>query len=157
MSKLRYLFNFRAPVVYDLEHLDIVIEDKMLLLISWQFKRPYLLSIPSLKKKYRNQESAVVLKVPSHLDVISIYVSSGWRKKKYKVVLKKLSLDEGTSQYIIQQFQPFRMPELTLPEIIMKILPSIKKTPNPLLKKQKLELHSLNMNIKSEKFTYPHK
>lgn len=156
MSKLRYLFSLRAPVIYDLEYLDMVIQDKILLLISWHFKRPYLLSIPGLNKKYREKASAVIVKVPSHMEVVNIQISSAWRKKKITVVLRKWQLDEDTSQHIIQQFQPFRMPALTLPEIGIRDQELPSKSPIPLLKKYVLKVNSNQTNVKSDKLTYPH-
>ncbi len=156
MSSLSKFFNFKAPVVYNLEHLDLVIEDKMLLLITWQFKGRYQLSIPTLKKKYRQRESAVLLKVPNHLNVVTIHVSTFWRKRKYKVVLKKLTLDEETSQFIIQQFKPFKMPVLNLAEIELKAQPSIMKLPIPTIYQPHLNIRSLNILPQNEKFIYPH-
>jgi len=155
MSLGRHLFNFKAPVVYHLEHLDIVVEDKMLLLLSWNFKHKYLLSIPSLKKRYRQQESAVILKVPPNTETINISVSSIWRKRKYKVVLKKFKLDEEISQLIIKQFKPLKMPDLIMAEIAMKAQPILANTPLPSLKRSSFSLRLIKIEPHSEKFIYP--
>ena len=60
MSIFRYLFCFRKPVVCHVEYLSIVIEDKILLLLSWKLKHKYKLSIPALKRRYRQQELSVI-------------------------------------------------------------------------------------------------
>lgn len=155
MSFSKHLFNFKAPVVYHLEHLDFVIEEKMLLLLSWKFKEEYLLSIPTLKKRYRQQELAVILKIPPNVGVININVTSIWRRRKYKLVLKRFKLDEGTSQLIIKQFKPLKTPNLTMAEIAIRASPLTLSSPIPFLKKSNISLRSINIEPRNEKFIYP--
>lgn len=154
MSVARHLFNFKTPIVCHLEHLDIVIEDKILLLLSWKFRHPYLVSIPSLRKKYRQRESTIILRVPSHIKVINISISSFWRRKKIKVILKKLKLDHGTSRLIIQQFKPLKMPYLTMFDVVIRKQPAVTKSPVPTLKNIKLRLSPREIHLKSDKLTY---
>ena len=155
MSIVRSLLSFRQPVVYNLDYLSIVIEDKILLMLTWKFKEKYVLSIPSLKRKYRRQESAVIIKVPSKAEVICVIISSFWRRRKFKVVLNRLKLDEETSRIIIRQFKPFQMPNMVLFPIIIKKQFAGIKTPILSLKKLEPHLRERELRIQREKFNYP--
>jgi hypothetical protein len=156
MISWRNLLDLRPPVIYKLEHLDIVIEEKILLLITWQFKRRYPLSIQGHKKKYRQKEEAVIVKLPAQLEQVKIIIGAGWRKRKVILHLKKVKLDEETRQYIIQQFKPFSMPDINLPEIKLRewerpLIPKIRWR-----KKTVGKPYRIQPKIKIDKITYPH-
>lgn len=151
----RYLFNFMTPVVYAFQHLDIVLDGKTLLLLTWKFKHNYTLSIQGLKRRYKVKESAVIVKIPSQTDVIEITISSLWRKKKYSILLKRLKLSKEASHLLISQLKPLKMPDLRLTEILVS-----KKTPvinisAPVLKSTVLNVHQFGIQLQKDHFVYP--
>lgn len=156
MSIARFLFSFRKPVVYNLEHLDIVIENKPLLLLSWSCKRSYFISIKPLKRRYRNKELSVVLKVPTHIDHINVIISTIWRKRVFRIALRKLKLNQDTAQVLIHQFKPMKMPAVKQSEIQLRKLPKVIGTPLPVLRNRNPVLKSSQIEMQSNKLVYPH-
>lgn len=151
----KQLFSFRKPVIYHLDHLDLVIEDKMLLLLSWKFRHRYKISIPKLKKKYRSRKSAVVLKLPADIKKLEIIVSTFWRKRKFKVVLKKTKLTGEATQHLIRQFKPMKMPEVKVEEAKVNLNEASLNVPIPFLKKPDLKIHINKPEIINEQFIFP--
>src|SRR5690349_4990238 len=109
MALFRQLFHLRKPTISRLDYLDIVIQDKMLFLISWQFPRKYRLKISKHHKTYFSASGSVVVKLPPYTKSIHLTVSSVWRKTKITVPLKKVALDPQTAKWLIQQFNPMLM------------------------------------------------
>lgn len=109
MLSFRKILSFRSPIIHRLEYIDIVIDEKVLLLLTWDFEKKYSVSIPSIGKVYCNKSGAVIVKIPSHIHTVLVLVRNGWRKRKIQIQLAKVKLDSVTASMLIQQFQPFVM------------------------------------------------
>ena len=163
MSFIRNFFNFRKPIVSRLEYIDIVIQDKMLLLLSWEFPRRFWLRVSAPHKRYFSISGSVVLKIPKATTRIHVTVSNWWKKVHYTVELKKLSLDAITAKWLIHQLNPMQMPTSMIkaidpdnlkPEICNFFFQST--TPLPCYKDcGALSTPELTFQLHSRKLVYP--
>lgn len=112
MVSFRKILSFRRPVIHRVEYIDIVIEDKVLLALEWDFKNKYSVSIPTIRKTYHSSSGAVIVKIPSHKEAVLVVIRNGWRRETFRIQLAKLKLDKTTASMLIRQFKPFDMPEL---------------------------------------------
>lgn len=154
MFFIRWLFDFRKPKILHLDFIDVVIADKMLLLLSWRLKRGHSLAIPVIGKKYSSRENAVVLKLPGHVDTVVITVSSFWRKTRYPLYLKKLKLDKGAADLLISRFRPFIMPSVSMKEVRTKKLEASVHLPVVTGHQRSLLVMLRPVLINKAKFTY---
>jgi hypothetical protein len=104
------VFNFRPPRIYNIDILDVVIEQHVLLLVSWEFKRKYCIHIKGIKKTYRSQHGSVVVKLPSTADNVQVTVRNFWRKRRFVTSLAKQKIDGPTAAALIQQLNPMLLP-----------------------------------------------
>ena len=155
MLSITQLLNFRRPVIYHLDYLDVVVDDKKLLLISWKFRHCYTLSIPALKRRYVQKESAVVVKLTASTDKLVLCVSTFWRKRKYRIALQRVQLDEATSQLIIRHFKPLKMPVVAVPVIKTTSTPHTKNIPAPILKGTQVKPRLIQIKTITEKLSFP--
>ncbi len=117
MILLKNLFDFNKPKFLKLDYIDIVVENKILFLVSWKSKSHNKIKIPRFRRTYHNHETAVILKLPPHTDELTITLHSLWRKRRYKILLKKIKLDKETSLHLITQFRPVEMLRLKTPVV----------------------------------------
>jgi hypothetical protein len=155
MSLFKHLLSFKKPSLKNFDYIDIVIEDKMLLLLTWEFVRGYRLSIPSLRKSYYNPNSSVILKIPSQINEIKIIISSFWRKRQYTVRLKKVRLDTETAKYLIQQFKPMPITDLRIGGVNVKNKTPVAKILLPISNIGEIRMGKIHICLQTESFVYP--
>lgn len=148
-------FHFKQPVIYKLNYVDVLIKEKGLFLISWQFADNYKLSIGGIKKTYRFREGSVVLKMPQHVTELKLVISTWWRTKEYKIHLKKVQVDQAIANQLIQQLKP--MPMICLVNENLKIADKKFRTKiaTPVYNPQLPLPCLMHPGLATEKFTYP--
>lgn len=109
MHPIKQWLDWRRPLLEELLVLDLVFENKLLLLVTWRAKHVYKVSFPLLKKSYRDAELSVILLLPKHTRQVDIFFGNGWRKIKETILLKKLVLSPELSLQLIHDFKPFRI------------------------------------------------
>lgn len=101
---LRLLFYFHQPRFRHLDCVDLVLETKLLLLISWETEHACKISIRPGKIVFRNAISAAVCQLPAGTNSVDIIIRNFWRYRKLSFRLKHLALDEQTLQYLDNLF-----------------------------------------------------
>lgn len=154
MLFIRKLLDFSKPKFLNLDHIDIVVEEKTLFLVCWKSKRHHKVRISPLNKAYRNHETAVVLKIPGDTVELTIALHSLWRKRKYRVLLKKVKLDKETAQHLITKFKPVKM--LRLKTLAFNAVPTFVDTNLPVivLKKRYFSINTFLISPVTDKLTY---
>ena len=153
----RKLIDFSKPKFLNLDYTDIVVEDKTLFFISWKLKRHHKLKIYPLNQTYCNPESAVVLKMPAATEEIIITVHSLWRRRKYRVMLKKVRLDKETARHLIMGFKPVNM--LNLKTLTVNCARPLRNTNLPVidLYRHRIKIKTQILSISTDKLTYTNK
>lgn len=140
--------------IYHLEYIDIVVQDKMLFLITWHFKKAYRLSLPQLKTSFRKKAGAFVLKIPDSVQTLDIRISNLWTKKKFRVGLKKHILDNVSAKQLIRQLNPFLMPDFLLREPSVLVVEPRPFIGAPRLKSCEIQPHCITGTPLNTKLKY---
>jgi hypothetical protein len=109
-KKLRLLFDFHQPHFRHLDCIDLVLENKLLLLVSWDSIHASKICIHPGKIVYRNPTSAAICRLPANTDSVDIILRNVWRSKKMTFWLKRIALDQQTLLHLDELF----MKRLTL-------------------------------------------
>lgn len=157
MLFIRRLLDFSKPKFLNLDYIDIVLEEKTLLLISWKFKRHYKVKISSLNKTYRSYETAIVIKMPVETNQSTITIYSFWRKQKYRILFKKIRLNKETAQFLITKFKPVETLLIKTPIITSVCTFRDTKLPMITLKEKNLNTKIPFISVTSDKLTYTNK
>lgn len=99
-KKLRLLFDFRQPHFRRLDCIDVVLEKKLLLLISWDTEHATKICIQPGKIIYRSATSAAICRLPQNTDTVDIILSNWWRSRKETFNLKRIEADEQILKYL---------------------------------------------------------
>lgn len=99
-KKLRQLFDFHQPSFLHLDIIDLVLENKLLVMLSWETAHASKICIQPGKFIYRTSTSAAVCTLPANTDTVGIILQNLWRSKKVSFVLKRIAVDQQTLQYL---------------------------------------------------------
>jgi hypothetical protein len=154
MLFIKKLLDFSKPRFLKLDYIDIIIEEKTLFLVAWKSKRHHKVKIYPVNKIYYDHETAVVLKIPADTSEVTIILYSFWRKRKYRVFLKKVKLDKETAQHLITKFKPVEMLKLKTPVVNAVRTFRGMNLPVIVLKKQDFSINTPLIIINTDKLTY---
>ena len=152
---LKYFFDFKRIEIQKLDFVDIIVNEKSLLLLSWKTSRRYFISIPALHMKYTSAFNSIVLKIPDGIDKIKLVISSSWRTRKLIITLKRVELSDKASIYIIKQLIPLKTPVVLLEKIIFpKKLLGIPNIPKPTCGRNTVSVISKDISINYGALTF---
>ncbi|MCF3110250.1 hypothetical protein LL912_15810 [Niabella sp. CC-SYL272] len=103
-KKIRQYFNFRRPVFCHLDYMDLVLENKRLLLISWKTAYANRLYIRPGNHSDGRAAGAAVYQLPSGTSRVQIVLKNIWRSGKKVIDLKNIPLDPETRRYLDAYF-----------------------------------------------------
>jgi hypothetical protein len=154
MLFLRTLFDFSKPRFLNLDSIDIVVEDKLLFLVSWKAKRHHKIKIDRPRRTYHNHETAIILKLSPDTRGLTITLESFWRKNRYTFQPKKIKLDKETAQHLIRQFKPVEMLSLNIPIANSPKIFRDTNIPVVVLKNRSVTITAPFIYINTDKLTY---
>jgi hypothetical protein len=95
MKKIKRLFEFRRPHVQQLDCIDLVIENKIIFLVSWEFTHAWKLRLRPGKLKQRGSSGAFMATLPSGISTVHLIISNCWRSIEIPIQLKLVKLDKN--------------------------------------------------------------
>jgi hypothetical protein len=128
LSGLRYFFYFQRPVFGQLDFIDIVIDSKPVFLIAWELVNGYRLKIVEPKTVFK-KSGAAIIKLPDNALFVDIVACNFWRRRRIRIPLIYVKLDENTISYLVQQFQPVSSVQLRLGTCVVKNTGSVIEIP----------------------------
>ncbi len=146
LNTLRHLLDFRQPGFRHLDCIDLVLENKLLLLVSWDATHAGKIRIRPGKAVYRKSSGAAIIKLPAGTEAIDIILYNTWRSTKTSIHLKKVTVDQATLHYINKHFLA-GLGFSVLPIKSSTAIPDIhfnNLSPRP---SQKIELPAFNITI----------
>jgi hypothetical protein len=149
----RNLFDFSKPVIYELECMDLIIEDHALLLLSWQFKNRYTVKVCEAKASYGSVTGSAIIKLSQEYDDITVIVSNFWRKRKKKLPLRKIQMDESTVQLLISELHLMPLPAVNQFNVELKKISSI-QLPHIHMKHTSIRVNPMNIHINATSINY---
>lgn len=155
-SIISRLFYFRQPMLTQLDHLPIVIHDKMLLLLIWKSRREYKIAIANTKRAYYGKEAAIIVQLASDAEFVRVHVSSFWRKRSYSLPIKKITLSDEARDMLIHQLFPMLLPNWNRKDIRLKAIAGKVKTVYSEYTRPALKLKSRAIHINQYCFDYYH-
>lgn len=104
LNSTRRFYDFRQPRFRHLDCIDLVLENKLLLLVSWDTTHAGKIRIRPGKAVYRKSSGAAIIKLPAGTAAIDIILYNTWRSAKASIQLKKVTVDQATLHYINKHF-----------------------------------------------------
>jgi hypothetical protein len=104
LKKLGWLFDFRQPRIHHLECIDLVLENKLLLLVSWDTLHTSKIRIRPGKAVYRASSGAAVCRLPIAADSIDVILHNVWRSKRTSFRLKRIAVSQQTLRYLDEHY-----------------------------------------------------
>ena len=106
-KKLRYLFDFNRPRCRHLECIDLVLENKSLLLLSWDTIHAGKILVRPGKTSYRQSSGAAICTLPFGTNAVDIVIRNVWRSVKVTFPLRRIAIAQQTLQYLeLKKSQP---------------------------------------------------
>ncbi|WP_300603886.1 hypothetical protein [Niabella sp.] len=99
-KKIRQCFNFRRPVLCQLDYMDLVLENQLLLLISWETRHTYRICIRPGNRSDKRPAGAAVYTLPEGTHTVKIVLKNTWRSTKKVINLKPFSVDPQLRRYL---------------------------------------------------------
>jgi len=140
LSASKLLLCFKKPRFGVLEVIDLVIDDKPLLLIAWKLEYGIGIKMEVFSKKYFRSCGTSVLGYRERTNTLEIKAFNLWRTTKVKVSIKHTTLDQKSAKTFTQQLQP-------LSTINLKSRTPGVRVPNTLTKLFPVNTHPLNIHV----------
>ncbi|RFM26557.1 hypothetical protein [Deminuibacter soli] len=133
VKKLRWLSDFRKPRFASLDCIDLVVENRQLLLLSWDTVHAGKIRVSPGNIVYRKRNGAAVCSLPAGTACVTIKLSNVWRSVKTVLPLKHVHIDAQTLHYFdavflnaltcsIATVQPgFTMPAIQLKKLQLQL------------------------------------
>lgn len=80
--------------------MDLVLENKLLLFISWDTAHAKKIYIRPGKAFYRMATGAAICRLPIATQSVDVILRNSWRSKKMSFQLKRVAVDDQTIRYI---------------------------------------------------------
>ncbi|MES1250211.1 MAG: hypothetical protein ABUL46_05970 [Chitinophaga rupis] len=129
LKRIRQLFDFNRPRFRHLECIDLVLEDKSLLLLSWDTVHANKILVRPGKTFYRQSAGAAICTLPFGTNSVDIIIHNVWRSIKVTFPLRRIAIDQQTLGYFSQYFPAGHevsinhiYPDFELPAIELKNL-----------------------------------
>lgn len=103
-KKVWLLFDFHQPGFRHLDCIDLVLENKSLLLISWDTVHATKICIRQSRVVYRQSSGAVVCSLPGNIGSVDIVLSNIWRSTTLSIRLKYITIDQETLRHFDKYF-----------------------------------------------------
>jgi hypothetical protein len=113
-KKIQQVFNFNRPGFCQLDCIDLVLENKSLLLLSWDTVHATRLHIRQSKAVYRQSNGAAICSLPGNTHAVDIILSNIWRRTKTTLPLKHLSIDRETLRLFDKDFAATLIPSINI-------------------------------------------
>lgn len=104
LKKLRQLFDFHQPRFLHLDCIDLVLENRSLLLLSWDTAHAVKIRLRPGKTTFWQSTGAAICSLPTGTDSVDIILYSVWRSTKTSFRLKRIAIDHQTLQYLDEHF-----------------------------------------------------
>lgn len=98
------LFDFRRPRIRELNCLELVLDNKRLLLVGWDAVPATGIRIRPGGARFRLSSGAAICKLPAGTTTVDILVQNVWRSKKERLSLKQLSVDETVLNFFDRNY-----------------------------------------------------
>ncbi len=102
LKKTTLLFDLRRPRFRRLDFIDIVLENNLLLLLSWEINHATKIRVKPGKAYYRNACGAAICKLPMGTDSVDIRINNLWRVTTISLPLKRVTVDKETLHFFNQ-------------------------------------------------------
>ncbi len=102
--KTALVFDLRRPQFRRLDFIDIVLENKLLLLLSWDIAHATKIRIRPGKAYYRNTCGAAICKLPMGAESVDIRINNLWRATTISLPLKRITVDKEVLHFLNQHF-----------------------------------------------------
>ncbi|MBO9657417.1 MAG: hypothetical protein J7527_01195 [Chitinophagaceae bacterium] len=80
LYSFRTIIHFRKPATVSIDYVPLLIQQKPVLLLSWNFPHAYSLRLKPLKKTYHQASGAYILRLEQNCDLLTLIIKSFWRK-----------------------------------------------------------------------------
>lgn len=135
MKKFRRLFEFRQPRVRHLNCIDLVFENKIILLLGWELLHAHKVCIQPGNIKKKSPGTAFIVTLPSGTSCVHLTISNYWRSLKLSLPLRHISLDRRQLELLGDEWDILRsvalhnlQPNPIIPELqLSNITASIKR------------------------------
>lgn len=154
-KKIQQVFDFNRPQFSQLDCIDLVLENKSLLLLSWSTVHTTRLSIRQSKAVYHQSNGAVICRLPGNTHAVDIVLSNIWRKNKITLPLKHLSVDRETLRLFDKDFTAILFPSISIENLqpalstqsigFTKLHPSI-EIPRPVIPALNISINQLQLH-----------
>ena len=99
-KKARELFDFHQPRFSHFDCIDLVLENKLLLLLSWNTVHTYKLRICPGKHVFRQPAGAAICRLPFGTNTVDIILYNAWRSTRVTFPLKRIEVTRQVFQYM---------------------------------------------------------
>lgn len=110
---IKYLFNFRKPIIREFNCIDIVAGNKLLFLMAWDTLHAGRIKVHPGRHVYRRASGAVIIALPTNTTSVDISAHNCWRKTVITVPIKKLTLDRESFDWLTSDIRLFAPINLT--------------------------------------------
>ena len=101
---MKPFFDFRRPRFRHLDCIDLVLENKLLLFLSWDTLHSSKICIRPGAAVYRTTVGAAICRLPMGATSVDIILRNTWRSTRTSFRLKRIAVDQQTINYIDAYF-----------------------------------------------------
>lgn len=87
LYSFRTIIHFRKPAIVSIDYVPLLVQQKPILLLSWDFPHPYSLRLKPLNRTYHQAAGAYILRLEENAHEITLTVRSFWRRTSVQLKL----------------------------------------------------------------------
>lgn len=87
LYSFRTIIHFRKPPIVSIDYIPLLVQQKPVLLLSWNFPHAYSLRLKPMSKTYHQASGAYILRLDENCEEITLIIQSLWRQTKLKFKL----------------------------------------------------------------------
>lgn len=151
LKYVRLFFWLKKPSFNVFEVLDVIVDQKPLLLFTWHSKHLFFVSIPAIRKYYFKSSGSIIVPLLHSSNFVTINAYTLWRKKKRTIKLSKVEATTELTDYFIREIinpDKLRIEKLHFPieqkQIGVQDFVCKSRIPKPAYRSNPVEINNLN-------------
>lgn len=87
LYSFRTIIHFRKPATISIDYIPLLVQQKPVLLLSWNFPHAYSLRLKPVKRTYHQSSGAYILRLEENCEEVTLTIKSFWRRTRLELKL----------------------------------------------------------------------
>jgi|GEM_PF-5479793 len=92
LYNFRTIIHFRKPATVSIDYIPLLVQQKPVLLLCWNFPHAYSLRVKPINRTYHQAAGSYIIRLEENCNEITLSIRSFWRRTLLKLKLVKVMI-----------------------------------------------------------------